>query len=135
MAEEILGTGLAFPLSVDSRGGIAMVREESDVDQAIAIILGTAPGERPMRPEFGCGVHDYVFDTIDANTVGRMEEEVRNALTRWEPRIDVVGIDFDLDDVDRGRLLIRIDYRVRATNHYRNLVYPFYVIPAEDETH
>jgi phage baseplate assembly protein W len=133
MAEEILGTGLAFPLSVDSRGGIAMVREESDVDQAIAIILGTAPGERPMRPEFGCGVHDYVFDTIDASTVGRMEEEVRNALTRWEPRIDVVGLDFDLDGVDRGELMIRIDYRVRATNHYRNLVYPFYVIPADPE--
>ena len=132
MAEEILGTGLAFPLSVDSRGGIAMVREESDIDQAIAIILGTAPGERPMRPEFGCGVHDYVFDTIDASTVGRMEEEVRNALTRWEPRIDVVGLDFDLDGVDRGELMIQIDYRVRATNHYRNLVYPFYVIPAEE---
>jgi phage baseplate assembly protein W len=132
MAEEILGTGLAFPLSVDSRGGIAMVHEESDIDQAITIILGTAPGERPMRPEFGCGVHDYVFDTIDAGTVGRMEEEVRRALTRWEPRIDVEGIDFDLDGVDRGVLAIQIDYRIRATNHYRNLVYPFYVIPAEE---
>src|SRR4028119_1579265 len=110
MSEEILGTGLAFPLSVDSRGGLAMVREGSDGDQAIAIILGTAPGERPMRPEFGCGVPDYVFDTIDASTVGRMEQEVRDALTRWEPRIDVVGIDFDLDGVDRGKLLIRIDY-------------------------
>ena len=70
---------------------------------------------------------------IDANTVGRMEEEVRSALTRWEPRIDVVGIDFDLDGVDRGELVIRIDYRVRATNHYRNLVYPFYVIPHDAE--
>jgi phage baseplate assembly protein W len=132
MSEEILGSGLSFPISVDSRGGIAMVREESDVDQAIAIILGTAPGERPMRPEFGCGVHDYVFDTIDANTVGRMEVEIREALTRWEPRIDVVGLEFDLDGVDRGELMIQIDYRVRATNHYRNLVYPFYVIPAEE---
>jgi phage baseplate assembly protein W len=132
MSEEILGTGLAFPLSVDSRGGIAMVHEESDIDQAITIILGTAPGERPMRPEFGCGVHDYVFDTIDAGTVGRMEQEVRHALTRWEPRIDVVGLDFDLDGVDRGVLAIQIDYRIRATNHYRNLVYPFYVIPAEE---
>jgi phage baseplate assembly protein W len=132
MAEEILGTGLAFPLSVDSRGGIAMVHEESDIDQAITIILGTAPGERPMRPEFGCGVHDYVFDTIDASTVGRMEQEVRHALTRWEPRIEVEALDFDLDGVDRGVLAIQIDYRIRATNHYRNLVYPFYVIPAEE---
>ena len=129
---EIIGSGLAFPLQVDRRCGIALARDEQDIEQAIQLILGTAPGERPMRPEFGCGVHDFVFDSIDANTVGRMEEEVRSALTRWEPRIDVVGIDFDLDGVDRGELMIRIDYRVRATNHYRNLVYPFYVIPAED---
>lgn len=132
MAEEILGTGLAFPIGVDARGDIALVRDEADVDQAIGIILGTAPGERPMRPEFGCGVHDYIFDTIDAAAIGQMEEEIRWALKRWEPRIDVLGLDFGLDDVDQGRILIQIDYRVRATNHIRNLVYPFYVIPAEE---
>ena len=132
MAEEILGTGLSFPLAVDARGGISLVKEEADIDQAIAIILGTAPGERPMRPEFGCGVHDYVFDTIDATTVGRMEEEIRAALFRWEPRIEVLGLEFDLDGVDRGEIHIQIDYRVRATNTLRNLVYPFYVIPAEE---
>src|SRR4028119_1870093 len=85
MAEEILGTGLAFPLSVNSRGGIAMVHEESDVDQAITIILSTAPGERPMRPEFGCGVHDYVFDSIDAATVGRMTTQIRDPRDRGGP--------------------------------------------------
>jgi len=69
---EIIGSGLAFPLQVDRRGGIALARDEQDIDQAIQLILGTAPGERPMRPEFGCGVHDFVFDSIDANTVGRM---------------------------------------------------------------
>jgi phage baseplate assembly protein W len=132
MAREILGTGLAFPLGVDARGGIALVKEEADIDQAIAIILGTAPGERPMRPEFGCGVHDYVFDTIDASTVGQMEDAIRYAMFRWEPRIEVLGVDFDLSGVDRGELLIQIDYRVRATNALRNLVYPFYVIPAEE---
>lgn len=132
MSQDILGTGLSFPLSVDARGNLAMVRAEADVDQAIALILGTAPGERPMRPEFGCGVHDYVFDTIDANTVGHMALEVREALRRWEPRIEVLDVDFDLDHVDRGELLIQIDYRVRATNALRNLVYPFYVIPAEE---
>jgi len=129
---EILGTGLSFPLGVDPRGGIATVSEEADIDQAIAIILGTAPGERPMRPEFGCGVHDYVFDSIDASTVGRIEIEIRDALARWEPRIEVLGLDFGLDQVDRGELLIQIDYRIRATNALRNLVYPFYVIPAEE---
>jgi Bacteriophage baseplate protein W len=129
---EILGSGVAFPLQVDRRGGIALAHDETDVDQAIQLILGTAPGERPMRPEFGCGVHDFVFDTIDAGTVARMETEIRSALDRWEPRIEVMGLDFELSGVERGELLINIDYRLRATNHMRNLVYPFYVIPAED---
>jgi phage baseplate assembly protein W len=129
---EILGSGIAFPLQVDRRGGIALAHDETDVDQAIQLILGTAPGERPMRPEFGCGVHDFVFDTIDAGTVARMETEIRSALDRWEPRIEVSELEFDLDGVDRGELLINIAYRLRATNHMRNLVYPFYVIPAED---
>jgi phage baseplate assembly protein W len=129
---EILGSGIAFPLQVDRRGGIALAHDETDVDQAIELILSTAPGERPMRPEFGCGVHDFVFDTIDAGTVARMETEIRNALDRWEPRIQVTTIDFDLDEVANGALVIGIHYRLRATNHMRNLVYPFYVIPAED---
>ena len=130
---ELLGTGLAFPLSVDRRGGIALASGETDVDQAIEIILSTAPGERPMRPEFGCGVHDFVFDTIDAATVGRLETEIRRALDRWEPRIVLDEVDFDLTDMDSGRLLINVGYRLRATNHKRNLVYPFYVIPDEGE--
>jgi phage baseplate assembly protein W len=130
---DIIGSGIAFPLQVDRRGGIALASDETDIDQAIQLILATAPGERPMRPEFGCGVHDFVFDTIDAGTVARMETEVRSALDRWEPRIQVTDIDFDLAGMDRGELLINISYRVRATNHMRNLVYPFYVIPAEEE--
>ena len=130
---ELLGSGLSFPLAVDRRGGIALASGEVDVDQAIEIILSTAPGERPMRPEFGCGVHDFVFDTIDAATVGRLETEVRSALDRWEPRIEVEDVDFDLTRVGDGQLLIAIGYRLRATNHRRNLVYPFSVIPEEEE--
>jgi phage baseplate assembly protein W len=130
---EIIGSGLAFPLQVDRRGGIALARDETDIEQAIELILGTAPGERPMRPEFGCGVHDFVFDTIDAATVGRLETEIRAALDRWEPRIQVEGIDFDLGRVGEGQLLIEISYRIRSSNHERNLVYPFYVIPAEGD--
>ena len=129
---EILGSGLAFPLQVDRRGGIALAKDETDVDQAIHLILSTAPGERPMRPEFGCGVHDFVFDTIDAGTVARMETAIRAALDRWEPRIEVADVTFDLNHTDSGALLIDITYRLRATNHMRNLVYPFYVIPAEE---
>ena len=130
---EIIGSGLAFPLQVDRRGGIALARDEQDIDQAIELILGTAPGERPMRPEFGCGVHDFVFDTIDATTVAQMEAEVRDALDHWEPRIEVEDVDFDLSGVDSGEMLINIAFRLRSTNHLRNLVYPFYIIPAEDQ--
>jgi phage baseplate assembly protein W len=129
---EIIGSGLAFPLQVDRRGGIALARDETDIEQAIELILATAPGERPMRPEFGCGVHDFVFDSVDANTVGRMELAIRDALDRWEPRVVVETVEFGLDEVADGRLIIDIGYRVRATNTMRNLVYPFYVIPAEE---
>ena len=129
---EIIGSGLAFPLAVDRRGSIALARDEQDIDQAIQLILGTAPGERPMRPEFGCGVHDFVFDSIDANTIGNMEEAIREALARWEPRIDVREVRFDATEAVNGLLTIDITYEVRATNTTRNLVYPFYVIPAEE---
>ncbi len=127
---EIIGSGLAFPLQVDRRGGIALARDETDIEQAIELILGTARGERPMRPEFGCGVHDFVFDSIDANTVGKMELAIREALDRWEPRVAVEAVDFHMQE---PRLEISIAYRIRATNAKRNLVYPFYVIPEEDE--
>ncbi|MDA0185596.1 GPW/gp25 family protein [Solirubrobacter phytolaccae] len=129
---EIIGSGLAFPLQVDRRGGIALARDEQDIEQAIQLILGTAPGERPMRPEFGCGVHDFVFDSIDANTIGNMEQAIRDALIRWEPRIEVRAVRFDSSDAMTGLLTIDIIYTVRATNTERNLVYPFYVIPAEE---
>jgi phage baseplate assembly protein W len=129
---ELLGSGLAFPLRVDRRGTIALAQGERDIAEAIELILGTAPGERPMRPEFGCGVHDFVFDSIDANTVGKMELAIRDALDRWEPRVVVETVEFNLDEVADGRLIIDIGYRVRVTNTMRNLVYPFYVIPAEE---
>src|SRR5918994_7424817 len=129
---DILGSGIAFPLQVDRRGAIALARDETDVAQAIELILGTAPGERPMRPEFGCEVHDLVFDTIDAAMVGQMDTAIRKALDRWEPRLEVTDIGFDLSEMGEGRLEITIGYRIRATNQEHNLVYPFYVIPAEE---
>ncbi len=129
---DILGSGLAFPLSVDHRGGIALARGEEDIEQAIRVILGTAPRERPMRPEFGCEIHQLVFDTIDAEMIGKMDTAIRVALDRWEPRIEVTSIDFDLTDTAQGVLEIDIGYLVRATSQQHNLVYPFYVIPAEE---
>jgi uncharacterized protein len=129
---DILGSGVAFPLRVDRRGGLALVRAEEDIAEAITIILGTAPGERPMRPEFGCGIHNYIFETVDAYTMARLEQEIRIALDRWEPRIDLIDVEFGLDRVDHGEVVIEISYVVRTTNDLRNLVYPFYIIPAEE---
>ena len=129
---ELLGSGLSFPLTVDRRGGIALASGEVDVDQAIEIILSTAPGERPMRPEFGCGLHDLVFDASDGRTAGRAAYEVRASLTRWEPRVDVIDVDVTFPDTGRGVMHISITYSLRGTDDPRNLVFPFYTLPAEE---
>jgi uncharacterized protein len=126
----VLGSGLAFPLAVDDRGRIALARDEIDVEQAIRLILSTAPGERPMRPEFGCAVHDCVFERIDADTLARIDQAVRVALDRWEPRIVLDDVAFEARR--EGELLVNLSYRLRATNDVRNLVVPFYVVPAEE---
>jgi uncharacterized protein len=129
---EIIGTGLGFPLRVDRQGAVALVSGSDDINEAITLILSTAQGERPMRPLFGCGIHDYVFESIDAYTIGRLEREVRIAIDRWEPRIEIAGLSIDTTEAEVGKLAIELDYIVRATNDRRNLVYPFYVIPAEE---
>jgi Bacteriophage baseplate protein W len=129
---DLIGSGLAFPLRADQRGALALTDGVEDIEQAIGLILGTAPGERPMRPEFGCAVHDVVFDTIDAAIIGRVQTAVHEALERWEPRIEVIDLDVEPDEADAGKLLVGITYRVRATSRRYNLVYPFYVIPAEE---
>jgi Bacteriophage baseplate protein W len=129
---DFIGSGIAFPLRLDARGAVALVHGHDDVEEAIGLILATAPGERPMRPEFGCGIHNHVFGGLDAATLNEMELAIRVALDRWEPRIDVVGVRFELDRAELGELEIQITYVLRATNDRRNLVYPFYVIPAEE---
>jgi len=132
MSAPQLGSGLAFPLGVDQRGAIALARGETDIEQAIAIILSTAPGERPMRPEFGCAVHDHVFDVLDPSAFGAIEAAVRMAIERWEPRAQVMAVDFDLDRRDEGCLDIVLTYEIPEVPGVRNLVHPFYVIPEEE---
>jgi phage baseplate assembly protein W len=129
---DLIGSGLAFPLRADRRGALALADGAQDIEQAIGLILGTAPGERPMRPEFGCAVHDVVFDTIDAAIIGTVHTAVHEALERWEPRIEVIDLDVEPAEADTGKLLVGITYQVRATSRRYNLVYPFYVIPAEE---
>src|SRR4051794_38359417 len=92
---DIVGSGVAFPVRLDARGAVALSHGHASARDAIVVILGTALGERPMRPEFGCGVHDLVFDTLDAMTFGRIEQEVRAAIDRWEPRVQVVDVEVD----------------------------------------
>ena len=127
----VLGTGIAFPLHLED-GKLALAHDEEDVEQAVLLILSTAPGERPMRPEFGCGLQELAFDRIDTRTTGRIDREIRVALDRWEPRVEVEGIEFEFSRADDGVVEIVLSYRLKHTNEVRNLVYPFYIVPAED---
>ena len=128
---DFLGSGWAFPLRVNSRGGIALARGEDDVEESIRIILSTPIGERRMRPEFGCGVHDLVFAINDPTTHGLIQHYVIEALTLWEPRIEVLAVNVASDPAEPARVMVEIGYALRATNQRRNLVYPFYLIPGE----
>jgi phage baseplate assembly protein W len=132
MSEEFIGSGLAFPMGLDATGSFKLVSQDREIEEAIRLILGTAFGERPMRPEYGCGIHDYVFASIDSDTAGRIAGEVRASLVRWEPRIEVRSVDVTVYPKDRSRADIDIQYSVGNTNDPRNLVFPFYTIPAEE---
>jgi phage baseplate assembly protein W len=126
MLADFLGKGWSFPVHQDEAHRIAISRGEESIREAIWIILATAPGERVMRPDFGCGLHHLVFAVNEAATLGQVEKQVREALVRWEPRIDVLDVDTEV----RGRgevLMINVHYRVRSTNNFFNLVYPFYL--------
>lgn len=127
MPDDFLGRGWAFPVDTDRTGRVALAAGETDVREAIRIVLGTAKGERVMRPEFGCGVHDYAFATTDTTTLTRIEAEVTEALREWEPRVAVESVTARRDGSPAGRLLVEIDYRVRRTGVAENLVYPFYL--------
>src|ERR1700686_4425450 len=131
MSEEFIGSGWAFPLRTDPTGRIALVSREQEVEESMRLILGTAIGERPMRPEFGCAIHDYVFARADTETPARRAAAVRASLRRWEPRIEVRDVLVSFDTEDSSILYIDIRYAIGETNDPRNLVFPFYVIPPE----
>lgn len=127
MEGEFLGRGWAFPVGVDGAGDVRTAADEQTVEDAIRLIVGTAKGERVMRPDFGCGIHEYVFDTVDANTLSLVETTVEEALVEFEPRIAVEEVSASTEDLSEGVLLVEITYRIRESNTRRNLVYPFYV--------
>jgi phage baseplate assembly protein W len=129
---EYIGQGLAFPLQVDPRGGIALATGTHDIEQAIRIILMTAPGERVMRPEFGCRIHELVFAPHDAATESLAAYYVQIALERWEPRIELHEVDVVTDPARDGVLLVEIKYLVKDTHDERSIVYPFYLSGEEE---
>jgi phage baseplate assembly protein W len=126
MAKAFLGVGWGFPVVFDNSGVVTTAQYEESVRQAIWIILGTSKGERVMRPDFGCGIYDLVFEVNSASTSGRVAQAVREALLVQEPRIDVRDVQVEAQGSGET-LLIHIEYQVRATNNVFNLVYPFYL--------
>lgn len=128
-----VGRGFSWPLQVDHTGSLSLTNGAPDLDRSIRIVLMTAPGERLMRPEFGCRIWELLFEPVTGNLLGLVAQHVRTALARWEPRIEVDDVVATPDPDSSSLIRIRVDYRVRATNDRRNLVYPFYVIPHDAE--
>ena len=131
MNKDFMGIGWSFPLDLGEDGNMKMVAYEQDIHQAIHIILGTVPGERVMRPDFGTGLGALVFEPVNTTTMTLVQQRVEQALVTWEPRIDLMEVRVETDPQMRNKLLIHIDYRVRTTNTFYNLVYPFYLAEGE----
>ncbi len=126
-----LGKGLAFPLQFSPRGEVALANGERDIEQAIHLILSTIPGERVMRPEFGCRAWELVFAPINSDTAALMVHYINEALERWEPRIEVIQVDMFRDETQDSGLLAEIQYNIKATHDPRSIVYPFFI--ADDQ--
>jgi uncharacterized protein len=133
VARNFLGRGWKYPVEVDRAGGIAMSELDESIRQSMLIILGTAPGERVMRPNFGCSIHDLVYAPNNLNTASLAAHYCIEALGKWEPRIEEVEARAEPSDDEPNRLDINIKYKVRATNTSRNLVYPFYIRRSDEK--
>lgn len=124
---DFLGVGWTLPVQLDENGQIKVARYEDSVRRSVWMILSTAKGERVMRPDFGCGIHEKVFAPNSLGTVGQIVSDVRDALIEWEPRIDVLDVDTIPDSSQPNVILIQVNYQIRTTNNVFNLVYPFYL--------
>jgi phage baseplate assembly protein W len=127
MPKRILGSGWQFPIAIDGNKTVAVAYHEEKIKQSVFIILGTAKGERVMRPDFGCEIHERIFDVIDASTLTLIRSDIKEALVLWEPRIEVLDVTPDTSFLSEGRIDIQVTYKVRYTNTAHNLVYPFYL--------
>jgi phage baseplate assembly protein W len=128
---DFVGTGWAFPPDVNPNGGIALVSREREIEQAMQIILMTYPGERPMRPMFGCPLRDFAFRSADTSTAAELALVVERSVSQWEPRVNVVEVIVKPDQIARNRLNVEVVYQIKDTNDQRNLVFPFYTIPED----
>jgi len=131
---EFIGRGLAFPLQVDPRGGIALASGDRDIAQSIQIILETAPGERAMRPTFGCRIHELVFAPQNANTWGLIRLYVQQALAQWEPRIEVREVEITTPPDRPEVVMVEIKYQIKDTHDERSIIHPFYITGEEPPT-
>lgn len=128
---EFLGQGWAFPLQLNARGGLALAAGARDIEQAIRIILGTLPGERVMRPEFGCRARELLFAPRNTATEKLLIQYVEQALARWEPRLEVRDVRVVNDAAGDGAWLVEILYQIKDTHDERSIVYPFYILDEE----
>ena len=134
VSKKFLGVGWAFPVRFDKQQGHISISEyEENIKESIRLILETDKGERVMRPDFGCGIRNFVFESVNAAAIGQMESTILEALKKWEPRINVLGVDVSSDNIDSGKLVINIQYVVIKTNNQFNMVYPFYIMEGTTE--
>ena len=131
MTRDFLGTGWSYPVSTNYQGNVKMEESGDNIERSVRIILSTAKGERVMHPDFGCEIHDQVFSSLSPTTLNRIEESVRSALVKWEPRIDIEGVDAAPDSSNPDKVLIDIEYWIESTNSRSNMVYPFFIHEAD----
>jgi uncharacterized protein len=130
--KKFLGNGLNFPLRTDAHGQILLVTGSDDIDQSIRIIIGTTPGERVMRPTFGCRANELLFEPRSAGTISILQDYIFEALRIWEPRIDVLHVSISSEDSQTGILMAEIEYQIKATHDTRSIVYPFYIAQEQE---
>lgn len=126
---KLIGKGWGFPVHLDERNHIALTNEDNEISQAIYVILSTYPGERVMRPEFGCRIHDYVFAPANAATAAGIEAAAKEAILNWEPRVTLTSVKATPDPDADGLMMVEIKYELKSSRDPRALIFPFYLLP------
>ncbi len=131
MSRDFIGRGWSYPARITPYGEVSLSEGNDEIEEAITIILSTTPGERPMRPDFGCDLSRFVFGVANTETAALIAQEVKSSVARWEPRVDMKSVDVLYDTDEPNTLFLELQYVVKGSNDPRNLVFPFYVIGRE----